>query len=541
MKLETGEEYFTDAVDEARKLEKKAMKYKSYSGDVKIRHDIDLYPADYVDIDYRDLINIYDRAQKIKKAAKMKIYAAAGMPEKEAAPPKKKAMSETEAKKISEVESRLKNITSEALKKAEEIAATGRAPELEKEAEAKPAHLEIELEREKPPEEEIPSEFEIEFEKPPEKEIEFEKPVPEAKPEEVEELPAEPSIAEKIEEEKPAEEKAVVEEPEILEPKLESPDEAAEKKFKQIEVEVKSTMEQKADEKTIKKKMLELTKQLFKEKSMDRREEIKHEIAALKNMLAGKKAPVRKAAAKAKKGKKAPKEAVEHLQVMQTLVSTQDSELAQTKEEITSSFRHKIDALKEKFNEGITVSETSEEKKKLYDNFVFEITKLSEHLPETIEKFKDYNTKKHIAELRKLRERAGPKEKEVREQIDEKIDDIETEYSEEFDVLKDILSKRMDGVIKTASRDVFEKKPEEEQTMDEQEEAKVDDVISEISNTDTGTLLYYLHSKDSSYYKKYERKHVSKAEALSRARVLMAKEKGLNDELISKYFGTLEG
>ncbi len=537
--METGEEYFTDAVDEARKLEKKAMKYKSYDGEVKIRHDIDLYPADYVDIDYRDLINIYDRAQKIKKAAKMKIYAAAGMPAREEAPPPKK-MSETEAKKISEVESRLRGITSEALKKAEEIASTGRPPELEKEApEAKPAHLEIELEKEKPVEEEVPSEFEIEFEEPPEKEIEKPEP-PEAKPEVPEEAPEEPSIAEKIEEEEPAEEKAVMETPEMLEPKLESVDEAAEKKFKQIEVEVKSTMEEKADEKTIKKKMLELTKQLFKEKSMDRREEIKHEIAALKNMLAGKRAPARKAAAKAK-GKKAPKEAVEHLQVLQTLVSTQESELAQTKDEITSSFRHKIDGLKEKFDESIAVAETSDEKKKLYDNFVFEITKLSERLPDTLEKFRDYNTRKHLAELKKLRQRVGPKEKDVRKQVDENIDDVETKYSEEFDVLKNILSKRMDGVIKTASRDVFEKKPEEERTMDEQEEAKVDDVISEISNTDPGTLLYYLHSKDSSYYKKYERKHVSKAEALSRARVLMAKEKGLNDELISKYFGTLEG
>lgn len=551
--METGEEYFTDAVDAASSIEKKALKYKAYKGDVNIRHDIDLYPTDYVDIDYTDLLNLYDRSQKIKKAAKMDIYTAPGAAAKKAPPSeKKKPVSEEEAKKISEVETRLKGITSEALKKAEEIASAGRPPE-EKAVpspETKPAHLEIELEKEKPPEAEVPSELEIELEKPPaEKEIEFEKPAPPPPPppEKIEiEKKEEPPIAEKIEEEKPVEEKPVpevVEEPEELMPKmLESPDEAADKKFRQIEEEVKSTIGEKADEKTVKKKMLELTKQLFKEKSIERREEIKHEIAALKNMITARKTkPARKAAAKAKKKGKAPKEEAAHMQMFQTLASTQETEISQAKEELTSSFRHKIDELKTKYYDELTVAEKPEQKKKLYDQLVFELTKLSEKMPETVEKFRDYNTKKHIAELKRLRENLGPKEKDARKEVDEKLDSIEGKYKNEFKVLRDIISKRIEGVIRTASKDVFEKKPEEERSVVEEEEAKVDEIISEISNLDPGTLLYYLHSKEPDYYKKYERKHVSKSEALARARAVMAKEKGLNDELISKYFGTPEG
>jgi len=563
--LDTGEEYFTDAVEEAKKIEKKALKYKAYDGAVNVRHDIDLYPSDYVDVDYRDLINVYDRAQKIKKASKMKIYTAPGMPSKEvkAPPPEKKAMSETEAKKISEVESRLKNITSEALKKAEEIAASGKAEE-EAPPETKPepvAHPEIEFERgfekeEVPAKKKEPEELEIELEKPPEpekpeeKEIKIEKPAP-PPPEPVELEKEEPSLVEKIEEpqapkkiKEPEEEKPVAEEAEVILPKmLESPDEAAEKKFRQIEEEVKSTMGRKVDEKEIKKKMLELTKQLFKEKSMDRREEIKHEIAALKNMLSAKKAPAaRKAGAKTKRGrKKAPKEEAAKLQVFQTLISTQESEIAQTKDEITSSFRHKIDGLKTKFYDDLSVAETPDEKKKLYDRLVFELTKLNEQLPGTVGKFKEYNTKKHLAELRRMKESLGPKDKDARVQVDERIKNVETKYAEMFGVLHDLLSKRIEGVMRTASKDVFEKKPEEERTVVEKEEAKVDEVISEISNLDPGTLLYYLHSKEPEYYKMYERKRVSKAEALSRARVLMAKEKGLTDDLIGKYFGTVEG
>ena len=526
----TDEGYFTDAVDEALKIEKKAMKYKAYEGDIHIRRDIDLYPADYVDIDYRDLLNLYERAQKIITAKKMKIYAPGVEPEKVTPPEKEKPISAKEAKKIEEVETRLKGITEEALKKAEEIAAAGKPPEEKAPPEEeKPPHLEIELEREKPlPPEELPSEFDLEFEKPPEKEVEEKKP-----------LPSPPISVEPVEEIEPEEEKPVIEEAEVLPKILESPDEAAEKKYKRIEEEVVTTIGEKADEKTVKKKMLELTKQLFKEKSFDRREEIKHEIAALKNMLAAKKTKVgRKVVAKTKK-KGAPKEAVAHLQLLHTLAATQDSEMARTREEITSSYRHRIDDLKNKFYDNVIVGDP-EKKKKLYDELVFELTKLNEQLPDTIEKFRDYTTKKHLAELKKVRETTGPKEKEVLSETDKKIEKIEKNYAGEFDVLKDLISKRIEGVMRAASREAFEKKPEKERTTVEVEEAKLDDVISEISNLDAGTLLYYLHSKDPQYYKKYERKHVSKSEALSRARTLMAKEKGLNDDITRKYFGSLE-
>lgn len=529
MNLETDEGYFMDVVREARGMEKKALKYKSYDGEVKIRHDIDLYPSDYVDIDYKDLLNLYDRAQKIITAKKMKIYAP-GMAEEAAPPEKKKPLSSTEAKKIEEVETRLKDITSEALRKAEEIAAAGKPPE-EKEEKPEPApRLEIELEREKP-EEELPEEFEIEFEKPPEEKIEIEKP-PEAPPEAPKEIAPEPE-----------EERLIAEEPEVVVPKvLESPDEAAEKKLKQIEGEVASALGEKADEKTIKKKMLELTKQLFKEKSIDRREEIKHEIAALKNMLAAKKTKVgRKAAAKAKKEKKAPKESIAHMQVLQTLISTQNSEMSQTKDEVTNSYKHKIDSLKSRFYEEVAITDDANEKKKLYDSLVFELTKLNEQLPETVDKFEDYLVRKHLAEIKKMKETVGPKEKDVKDQIDDRIKTIEQNYPAEFDVIHDLVSKRIEGVIRTASREAFEKKPEEEQTAAEVEESKVDEIISEISNLDVGTLLYYLHSKDPEYYKKYERKHISRMEAIARARALMGKEKGLNDDIIRKYFGTLEG
>jgi hypothetical protein len=53
-------------------------------------------------------------------------------------------------------------------------------------------------------------------------------------------------------------------------------------------------------------------------------------------------------------------------------------------------------------------------------------------------------------------------------------------------------------------------------------------------------LLYFLHSNDADYYRKYERKQISKAEAICKARALMAKDRGLGDAAVKKYFSQME-
>lgn len=537
---------FADAVEEAKKIEKKIFEYKPYDGVIDIRKDVELYPAEYVDVDYSDLINLYERSKKIISASKMRFGSEAPAGAEEIPTEEKRPISESEAKKIEEVESNVRNITSEALKKAEEIAATGKMP-----AEAgtggekprPPPHLEIELEKKKPEEYEIPSELELEFgrtEKEKEEEKKLQVPMAETAKTAIyvpeKEFPSTESVEDRNRQ------KAAEEADLQMQKIMENPDEAAEKKYKQIEDEVVSTLGEKADETAIKKKMLELTKQLFKEKSFDRREAIKHEIAALKNILiSGKTELGRKVVAKTKKTKKTDDESVAHMQVMQTLISTQSSEMTQTKDSITNSYKHKIDALHDKFHEDIGMAaDDAEKKKKLYDTFVFELTKLSEQLPETIEKFRIYTTKKHLAELTKISKSISPNEKDVALQIDKKLKAIDKEYAGDFSNLQDIISKRIDSLIRASARDVFEK-GSEELTHEGEGKADVDEIISEINNIDAGTLLYYLHSHDQEYYKKYERKHISMAEAITRARILMAKKKGLNANIIKKYFGTLEG
>ena len=96
---------------------------------------------------------------------------------------------------------------------------------------------------------------------------------------------------------------------------------------------------------------------------------------------------------------------------------------------------------------------------------------------------------------------------------------------------------RIENLIELAGNEIFKKAEEKPKDA----EAKAYEVLKEINETDEGTLLYFLHSKDAEYYKRYERKQLSKAEVLFKAKELMAKEKGLTEKMVKKYFSQIEG
>ena len=113
----------------------------------------------------------------------------------------------------------------------------------------------------------------------------------------------------------------------------------------------------------------------------------------------------------------------------------------------------------------------------------------------------------------------------------------DAEYDKEYAAVKGIVGRQIENLIELAGSEIF-KKPEEKP---EKAEAKAYEVLKEINETDEGTLLYFLHSKDPDYYKRYERKQLSKAEVIFKAKELMAKEKGLNEKMVRKYFSQTEG
>ena len=541
---------FEVAVKDVKAIEKKALKQVPYSGDIVIEEKLlDLHPSDYVDIDYSGLLNLYERTEKIIKASEM-LKKRLGVVEAPAA-----ARPAAEKKEVEEVEKKIKKIAEEAVEAAKKIKA---APPLPGEEEKRITEIEIEkpaaMELEKPAARKPPAEVEkkgIEFKeeaevpsfaKPPEEEIE-------EKPEKIEiEAPVEVEVEkreitpEELELKKRVRERAPLAPPEPEAPPMPSilegpPEEEAEDKYQQIEKEVIGTVGEKADDATIKKKMLELTKALFKEKTTSERERIKVEITVLKNILAGRKKGIPRGAAAKVRGKKRT-DAIAHAQLLETITSTQKAELAQTKDAIINNYRAQINPIKAKFAKEMGEAATSEDKKEAYDAMVFELTKLTEQAPMLLSRYKAQLKKKHLAEIANIDKNLTDKEKETQKRAVERKKEIEN-YDRQFNVVNDILSKEVDAIIRSAGREVFRKEAKIKTETDIEEE-KVDEIIAEIEDIDEGTLMYYLHSNDPEYYKNYERKNVSKAEALSRAKVLMAKEKGLKDATIKKYFGNAE-
>ncbi|MFN7991867.1 MAG: hypothetical protein U0R44_06970 [Candidatus Micrarchaeia archaeon] len=507
-----GEE-FEGAIEEAKRLEKKIVEFAPYSGEMSIQTTIDFEPREYIDLTYRDLINLYERNQKIISTMGLGVLAS------------KSEETSAATAETGEVESKLREMTTETLKVAEEV---GKEP--------------IALEKEVPPpqeaprEEHPPAEMKLEFETrtaeesrpsemPGEKPEEAAPSAPEAEKRPQIQLPEEPKL------EVPATERKVIV-ASVVPPALrESPDKAASKRYEQVEEQIRLAIGEAADEVTIKKKMLELTKQLFKEKATSKREELKLQIATLKNMLSGSAAGARSVSKGAKKTDEA------HQKIFETILGAHQTELAQTKDQIIDSYNKQISTIRKKFYEDVSSTEDPAKRKQIFEAFVFSVESLLNQLPEVITKYRDFTAQKHQAELEKLRGSLGPDEKDLQNGVDGRLEYVKSRYDQEFTAVKGIVGKDIDNLIEMAGADIF--KRSEEKPKDA--ELKAHDVVKEINETDEGTLLYFLHSKDQDYYKKYERKMLSKAEAIFKAKELMAKDKGLSDSLVKKFFIQTEG
>lgn len=493
-----ADEDFFAALELTKKIERNMLPYAPFEGKIDIVKTIDLYPKEYENLSYEDLLNAYKRVEKIIKAPKMEIYTSTTPPQVEKKIEEKKE----------EIESKVKEITVTTLEQTEEMKVVAPVEEMPK--------LPEEKHEEKPKESELDFGI-LEFEKPPvEKKLEFEKP-PVEKKVEIEKPPPPPE--KKLPEPEEVQKEVSPPIPSVLEA---AAAEAASTKYSEIEEYFKREWGGEIDERKIKKKMLELTKELFKEKSVKARERIKREVVVLKGMLAKIKVPKKKA-----KIRKASYSAA----LLETLTGTQEAELSTTKDAVASEISKKAEELKKAFYDSIArIDESNEDARKAeYEKFVFQITTLSEQLPAILSQREEYLVKKHCNEIENFINGLPEEETQLRKTAESRINSIAELYRKAFDTIKEMQAKKIESIIDIAGREVFKER--------ETEEEGIATVLYEIEETDDATLLYYLHSKNPDFYKKYERKHVSKSEALQAAKILMAKEKGLSDSAISKYFG----
>jgi hypothetical protein len=303
----------------------------------------------------------------------------------------------------------------------------------------------------------------------------------------------------------------------------ETPDEAAARRYQQIEEQITSTLGEGADELTLKKKMLELTKALFKEKTTSKREEIKLQIKVLKNMLTAS----HEGGKKMKAGSDTQFEAI---------LAAQQEELAHTKGKTIDMYMKQIGQIKESFYAQMGELEDPGDRKKAYEGFVSSVTMLVEKVPASVKEKREFISKKHTAELSQLQGKLTAKDKALKKKVDGRLAYIEESYDDEFSMVKHIVGREIENLIEVAGSEIF-RKPEEKRRG---KKADPMEIVKEINETDEGTLLYFLHSKEPEHYKKYERKQISRAEAVFKAKELMAREKGLSDSMISKYFSFKE-
>jgi hypothetical protein len=520
--LNMADAEFMGIIDDTRKLEKKLVDYSPYKGAMDIERTMDLEPKEYLDLTYNDMINLYERTQKIiSTTGLLGGMASAGPSATSEAQPEAPKTAATQ-----EIESKLKEMTSETLQSAEQVGKEPIVIEQQPQPQPKPAEsMTIEFESK-------PAEQEIEIERPSEK-IEVE--TPETKNEEI--APAEPERPKTAERpstprteeiQMPAEKQVIVA---AIPPALNVvPESGASKRYMQMEEQVRAAIGEKADEMTLKKKMLELTKQLFKEKSFDARAEIKLQITILKNMLSsasGKAAPARKG-----RGDET------HMKMLDALSSAHQSEVAQTKEGIIDSYSKQIASIKKKFYEDISTTEDPAQRKKIFESFVFSVTSLVEQLPDVIAKYKDFTLKKHTAELESLRSSLGPEEKDAVKAVAARMDSLDSGYTQDFSSIKGIIAHQIDNLIEITGSEILKKGAV---TKADEKEGQDYEIVKEINEMAEGTLLVVLHSTDPAAYGKYERKELSKAQAIFRAKELIARKRGLKESMVKKYFTHKEG
>ncbi|MDO8554287.1 MAG: hypothetical protein Q7S22_05745 [Candidatus Micrarchaeota archaeon] len=539
-------EDFYAVAETAKKIEKNALPHVDFNQKVEVIKDIDFSPAEFAELTYPDLINIYERTGKIISASKMQIFAGAITDIPRVAP--------------TELETRVRGITSDSLEHAEEMSkeiefkseppiVTVSEPQKlveEKKTTSVSSFDEISLldfekhiehgegpkeiispkeERKITAEDLLPSlpktNSELEFDLKPE----VKRP---QKKEEIERIPRDFEEKKKMPEvEIPKAESVQPLLPTVLQ---QAADQAATEKFAEVEEHFSREWGGAVDELKVKKKMLELTKELFKEKSVNRREKIKLEISVLKNMLTGLKTGIIK--------KKSVKEDDNYYaKLFSTVVDTQKSERSSNKDSVVHSYGQQIDSIRQKFtNVLLSLPEDDGASRKVaFEKFVFELTSISEQLPDAIAKNMEFVVQKHRSELMKLLSSEDIDKKSAKD-IQEYLNELESTYSKEFQNVQSILEKNIDTLIHTLARHALSKDIEPNE-----KEEKIEDIVSEINQTDEGSLLYYLHSKDPDAYKKYERNHISKHESLQLAKIMIAKDKGLSDVSITKYFGDFRG
>lgn len=558
---------FQETVEQIKVIESEAKKKEPYFENVELPRTIDFSPNEFIDKNYQDLLNNYERLVKIAKVTNVEFKLVTAQIEGEK---NKEKVASAKPVKIKELTLPTKIlVTPESLIKPLKISKEHKG--YVEEHKNKTAQKQIEEKIEEVQKLNIPvlslplpvlperKTTEIEIEK---KEVtkeetikerfEFEKDVfaaSEARKDIEERQFAESEIGKNIEEErdeKPAEElqspstikkpvfsqetKEVIGDidesteipyftkhsevslaiPSLL---LVPPEQAAEEEYLRLEKEIPQ-IEEKIDEKHIKKEMISLTQQLFKEKDTGQKEIIKKQIAKLKEILTQK--------------HELPKRSISHaMSFFNTMESTQKMEIAAAKEKIVAEYKGKLSDISNAFSSSLKLVRNNEEKKALYDTFIADLNTLESQVKILSNKYESFFLKVYTLAFEKLKKMALLNDdKYVVEKIEQRQKEIAFIYPADFLAVEDTVERELSSLAKIKKYEIFESRTDEE----------LEKIIS-IINMGAEDLLNYMHTNHQSEYCKFEDGRITKFELLNQAKILMATETGIKKEVLNKYFG----
>jgi len=443
---------FAEAVEFVRKLEERALEYELPEAHAKPKRRIEFSPQEYSDMSYAEALNLYGRVEKVIAGSAMlqkEIYGvqpeaarsepevpvvvpAAVVPRREAAPPRAEVA---------------------------KPAAPAHVPAAPVQGIAREEKKELEFEEKRP--EEAALEFEKPHEAPKERPMEIEiAPMEAPRPPEEEKKPAKrPGAAPEVSLRIP---------PVLMTSPTESAMDTVEKLEKQFGSEVKAGG--KVNKEDAKKRMLELTRELFREKSVDRREEIKKEIVGLKSILSE------------AEGKARPK-----ADIISVVRNDQEYEVSSAKKAIGEAYEGALAPLMRFYDDEAALGRGAEAMPALEDR----AAKLREQVANLVGSYEAFLASKHSAELEELASRGkGTKD------MDALRAELASTYAAQFAALKNSIWSEIDSAIS-------KRKGGTEEMGDEE-------------------LLAYLQYEEPVDYQRYSRGEMTRVQALSEARKKIA-------------------
>lgn len=523
---------FRSSSEDISEIEKNAVEYKPAKGEsYKAERLIEISPQEILDMGYDEAINQYNRIEKIISAASSMdaLIGGAGARAEAAEAPQVELTPEAQAaaaqmRSISAASAHETEMLAKPKEEKPAIAAPkiqmpaisipGAAPKVQLPAPPVEAAPELPAHEEEPTPLSPAARKRLLREEIPEEGGKKEEILPEAPAPIIEKMPPAPprEIVPPAPREKPGAPLPELPLPAIL---SESPEKGAEATISRLEKQFQAQFApaagkaagKKVDTEGAKKRMMELTRELFRERSFDRREEIKKEIVLLKNMISEAGAP------SAKAGAGAPEAGA----FLTALKGSQDYEFSSAKKTIEELFGQNMKLISSQADTKAALGDRAGAASYLETNSVL----LEQRLITLIEKYQIFLTAKHNAELSALSSRG------LSTAESEKLRGaLRDRYAHDFSSIKHEIGEEIHSKVQNAKEALTEPAGDPKARA-----------IAQVSRASEEELLNLLQSMDPRSYEKYARGELSRGEALASARRKMASQAGLDEDTINKHFG----